>query len=88
MLLLLTALWQHAVSGSLVTSLEATAYGAIKAHLGIIGIIFGWVGCVLVFVVVIGLLVMILSINVLRELTEMETADPGESTGENHLPPE
>lgn len=70
MFLLVTALWQHAVASTLVTSLEASSYGAIKAHVGVIGIIFGWAVCGLVYVVAWGLLVLILSIRVLEELTD------------------
>jgi len=83
----LTAIWQHAVAGSIVTSLEYSTYGAMKPHIGVVGIVFGWLACLFSFIVVLGLLIMILSINVLRDRTEEEEQAQGEVVQDRRTSP-
>lgn len=69
---LISALWQHINSAAAASMAEKLSYGQITGHVGSAAMAFGWIGVVLIGVVSLGLLVMILSISLIRRLTDEE----------------
>ncbi|KAK4033970.1 Ca2+ regulator and membrane fusion protein Fig1-domain-containing protein [Parachaetomium inaequale] len=66
---LVAALWQH-LSGAATSTMAGTLmYGTVSGQVGAGAMALGWIATALLFVVMIGLLVMILSISVLAQLT-------------------
>jgi hypothetical protein len=51
---------------------QSLSYGTVKGHVGPAAMVLGWVGVLLSFVVMVGLLIMILSIRVLNETIIVE----------------
>lgn len=49
---------------------ESLTYGAIESHVGTAAMVLGWAAVVCLGVVALALLVMIMSISLLRQLTE------------------
>ncbi|KAJ5375575.1 hypothetical protein N7517_007581 [Penicillium concentricum] len=67
---LISVLWQHINSSAAATMAETLTYGAVSAHVGGAAMALGWLSLGLIAAVSIGMLVMILSISLLRKLTE------------------
>lgn len=67
---LVSVLWQHTASVAASTIAQDFGNGSVKSGVGTTAMVLGWLSFALLIIVTIGLLVMILSINVLRELTE------------------
>lgn len=67
---LISILWQHINSSATGTLSESLTYGAIESHVGTAAMILGWAAVVCLGVVALALLIMIMSISLLRELTE------------------
>jgi hypothetical protein len=69
---LVSVLWQHTASVAASTIAQDMGNGSVKSGVGATAMILGWFGFGLFVVVTIGLLVMILSISLLRQLTDEE----------------
>ncbi|KAJ5820101.1 hypothetical protein N7474_005692 [Penicillium riverlandense] len=69
---LVSVLWQHTASVAASTIAQDMGNGSIKSGVGTSAMVLGWFGFVLMVVVTIGLLVMILSISLIRKLTDDE----------------
>lgn len=67
---LVSVLWQHTASVAASIIAQDLANGSVKSGVGTTAMVLGWFGFALLIVVTIGLLVMILSIQVLQELTD------------------
>ncbi|KAF7593470.1 hypothetical protein BBP40_011476 [Aspergillus hancockii] len=67
---LISILWQHVNSSAAASMATSLTYGAIESHVGTAAMILGWAAVVLVGIATIALLVMILSISLIRQLTE------------------
>ncbi|EIT73576.1 hypothetical protein AO1008_04837 [Aspergillus oryzae 100-8] len=67
---LISILWQHINSSAAGTMSESLTYGAIESHVGTAAMVLGWAAVVCLGVVALALLVMIMSISLLRQLTE------------------
>jgi len=67
---LVSVLWQHTASVAASTIVQDFGNGSVRSGVGTTAMVLGWFSFALLIIVTIGLLVMILSINVLRELTE------------------
>lgn len=70
--MLVSVLWQHTASVAASTMVQTIGNGSIKSGVGTSAMVLGWFGFGLLVVVTIGLLVMILSINIMRGLTDEE----------------
>lgn len=70
--MLVSVLWQHTASVAASTMVQGLANGSLKSGVGSSAMVLGWFGFGLLVVVTIGLLVMILSISILRRLTDEE----------------
>jgi len=64
---LVSVLWQHTASVAASIVASDLGNGSVKSGVGTTAMVLGWFGFALLIIVTIGLLVMILSINVLRE---------------------
>ncbi|KAJ5161098.1 hypothetical protein N7492_006490 [Penicillium capsulatum] len=69
---LVSVLWQHTASVAASTIAQDMGNGVVKSGVGTSAMVLGWFGFVLLVIVTIGLLVMILSISLLRKLTDEE----------------
>ncbi|KAH2567110.1 hypothetical protein KXV42_000728 [Aspergillus fumigatus] len=69
---LVSVLWQHTASVAATTIAQDMGNGSVKSGVGTSAMVLGWFGFVLLVVVTIGLLVMILSIKLLKQLTDEE----------------
>lgn len=69
---LVSVLWQHTASVAASSMVQNLANGSLKSGVGSSAMVLGWFGFGLLVVVTIGLLVMILSISILRRLTDEE----------------
>ncbi|KAJ9196898.1 hypothetical protein DTO166G4_5340 [Paecilomyces variotii] len=67
---LVSVLWQHTASVAASTIAQDMGNGSVKSGVGTSAMVLGWFGFGFLVVVTIGLLVMILSISLLRELTD------------------
>jgi multisubunit Na+/H+ antiporter MnhB subunit len=69
---LVSVLWQHTASVAATTIAQDMGNGSVKSGVGTSAMVLGWFGFVLLVVVTMGLLVMILSISLIRQLTDEE----------------
>ncbi|KAL2004294.1 hypothetical protein VTN02DRAFT_4019 [Thermoascus thermophilus] len=69
---LVSVLWQHTASVAASTIAQDMGNGSVKSGVGSSAMILGWFGFGFLVIVTIGLLVMILSISLLRQLTDDE----------------
>ncbi|PYH75637.1 membrane fusion mating protein FIG1 [Aspergillus uvarum CBS 121591] len=67
---LVSVLWQHTASVAASTIAQDMGNGSVKSGVGTSAMVLGWFGFGLMVVVTIGLLVMILSISLIRQLTD------------------
>ncbi|KAK3389955.1 Ca2+ regulator and membrane fusion protein Fig1-domain-containing protein [Podospora didyma] len=65
-----SAFWQHLSSAAAGTMVGGLTYGAATAHTGVSAIVLGWMGTSLILLVVAGLVLMILSFKVLRQIMD------------------
>lgn len=65
---LIAALWQHLSSAATAAMADALTYGAVSGEVGAAAMALGWVSTAVLFLVLIGLLVMILSMRVVNSL--------------------
>ncbi|KAI9925659.1 hypothetical protein ASPWEDRAFT_173331 [Aspergillus wentii DTO 134E9] len=69
---LVSVLWQHTASVAASTIAQDMGNGSVKSGVGTSAMVLGWFGFVLMVIVTIGLLVMILSIRLIKQLTDEE----------------
>ncbi|CAG8085351.1 unnamed protein product [Penicillium olsonii] len=69
---LVSVLWQHTASVAASTIAQDMGNGSVKSGVGSSAMVLGWFGFVLLVIVTVGLLVMILSISLIRKLTDEE----------------
>ncbi|THC89915.1 hypothetical protein EYZ11_010627 [Aspergillus tanneri] len=69
---LVSVLWQHTASVAASTIAQDMGNGSVRSGVGTSAMVLGWFGFGLMVVVTIGLLVMILSIKLIRQLTDEE----------------
>ncbi|KAB8260219.1 Ca2+ regulator and membrane fusion protein Fig1-domain-containing protein [Aspergillus pseudonomiae] len=69
---LVSVLWQHTASVAASTIAQDMGNGSVKSGVGSSAMVLGWFGFGLMVVTTIGLLVMILSIKLIRQLTDEE----------------
>ncbi|PKY08084.1 membrane fusion mating protein FIG1 [Aspergillus campestris IBT 28561] len=69
---LVSVLWQHTASVAASTIAQDMGNGSVKSGVGSSAMVLGWFGFALMVIVTIGLLVMILSLSMLRQLTDEE----------------
>ncbi|MCJ1297340.1 hypothetical protein MMC08_000126 [Hypocenomyce scalaris] len=69
---LVSVLWQHTASVAASTIAQDLGNGSVKSGVGTAAMVLGWFGFALLIIVTIGLLVMILSINLVAQLTDEE----------------
>ncbi|KAJ5173764.1 uncharacterized protein N7500_001695 [Penicillium coprophilum] len=67
---LISILWQHINSSATATMTEMLTYGAVSGHVGGVAMALGWLSVGLISLVALGMLVMILSIQLIMKLTE------------------
>ncbi|OGM49811.1 hypothetical protein ABOM_001492 [Aspergillus bombycis] len=67
---LVSILWQHINSSAAGTMAESLTYGAVESHVGTAAMILGWAAVVCLGIVVLALLIMLMSISLLRRLTD------------------
>lgn len=67
---LVSVLWQHTASVAASTIAQDMGNGSVRSGVGTSAMVLGWFGFVLLVVVTIGLLFMILSIRLIRKLTD------------------
>lgn len=67
---LVSVLWQHTASVAASIIAQDLANGSVRSGVGTTAMVLGWFGFALLILVTIGLLVMILSLQVLREMSE------------------
>jgi len=70
--ILVSVLWQHTASVAASTIAQDMGNGSVKSGVGSSAMVLGWFGFGLMVVTTIGLLVMILSIRLIRQLTDEE----------------
>lgn len=68
----ISVLWQHINSSSTASMVETLTYGAVSGHVGPAAMALGWIAVGMVGVAAFGLLIMIMSISLIRKLTEEE----------------
>ncbi|KAI9847225.1 MAG: hypothetical protein M1838_000985 [Thelocarpon superellum] len=69
---LVSVLWQHTASVAAATIAQDLGNGSVMSGVGNTAIILGWFSFALLIIVTIGLLVMILSMHVMRSLTDID----------------
>ncbi|TQB70893.1 hypothetical protein MPDQ_007987 [Monascus purpureus] len=69
---LVSVLWQHTASVAASTIAKDMGNGSVKSGVGTSAMVLGWFGFALLVIVTVGLLVMILSIRLIRQLTDEE----------------
>lgn len=67
---LVSVLWQHTASVAASIVAQDLANGSVRSGVGTTAMVLGWFGFALLILVTIGLLVMILSLQVLREMSD------------------
>lgn len=67
---LATILWQHTASVATATTVTEMAYGTVITRVGIVAMTFGWMAVALSIVVLIGLLVVILTMQIVEEFND------------------
>ncbi|OBT49197.1 hypothetical protein VE00_00148 [Pseudogymnoascus sp. WSF 3629] len=67
---LVSVLWQHTASVAASIIAQDLANGSVKSGVGVTAMVLGWFGFALLIIVTIGLLVMILSIQVLQDMSD------------------
>jgi hypothetical protein len=67
LLVFVSVFWQHIASSGAVTMVQSLSYGALKGKLGVVAVVLGWCAVVLDAISAVGILIMILSINILAE---------------------
>ena len=70
LLALVSMMWQHTASVAAATTAQDMAYGSVTSRVGAAAMALGWIGLAFLVVPAIGLLVMILSIQLLDRLTD------------------
>ena len=70
--MLVSVLWQHTASVAASTIAQDLGNGSVRSGVGTSAMVLGWFGFALFIIVTIGLLVMILSINIVAQLTDEE----------------
>lgn len=66
----ISVLWQHIAAVAVATSTTTLIGGAVKSHIGTAGMALAWAATLLLGIPTLGVLVMILSIELLHRLTE------------------
>ncbi|KAJ5766944.1 uncharacterized protein N7511_004560 [Penicillium nucicola] len=69
---LVSVLWQHTASVAASTIAQDMGNGSVKSGVGSSAMVLGWFGFVLLVIVTVGLLFMILSLSLIRKLTDDE----------------
>ncbi|PGH05611.1 hypothetical protein AJ80_08303 [Polytolypa hystricis UAMH7299] len=77
--LLIAILWQHVAAATQSSTVETVFKGVVKARVGAPSMALGWVAVVLISLQALGVLIMILSIHVLRRLSD--SSDSGDEEG-------
>lgn len=72
---LVSVLWQHTASVAAATIAENFGNGWVSTGVGVTSMVLGWFGFALLIIVTIGLLVMILSMQLVEQLTDLEDDD-------------
>lgn len=72
MFVLVSVLWQHTASVAASTVAQDLGNGSVKSGVGSSAMVLGWFGFALMVVVTIGLLAMILSIRMIKQLADEE----------------
>ncbi|EEH10556.1 conserved hypothetical protein [Histoplasma capsulatum G186AR] len=62
--------WQHISSSASVTMNEELYYGVVRSHSGVVAMILGWGGVFAAFLVVLGLVVMLVSLDLVIKLSD------------------
>ena len=70
LLALVSMMWQHTASVAAATTAQDLGYGTVKSGIGAKSLALGWAGLALTVLPAIGILVMILSIQILDRLTD------------------
>ena len=73
-LLLISSIWQHIAVVAFTSGVAGLASTVVRTDVGTAAIVFLWVSFVSIVLVMIGLLVMIISINLLDALTDDDTS--------------
>ena len=79
---LVSMVWLHCAAVSYSVAVEQATLHAVKGRVGIIAMTLGWLGCMLVALVALGLLIMVLSISLLDRLTDEGTNQPMQDDGD------
>lgn len=69
-LVLVSALWQHVATATAASLGGGLAYGTVIGGVGTVAMVLGWGGLMLVVMVTLGLVVMILSMQVLLDMED------------------
>lgn len=67
-----SALWQHINSSSTASMVETLTYGVVSGHVGPAAMALGWIAVGLIGIAALGMIVMIMSISLIRKLTDDE----------------
>lgn len=70
LLTLVSMMWQHTASVAAATTAQNLGYGTVRSEVGATALALGWVGFALMALPAVGLLVMVLSIQILDQLTD------------------
>ncbi|KAJ5149683.1 hypothetical protein N7448_001261 [Penicillium atrosanguineum] len=69
---LISALWQHINSSATASMAETLNYGLVTGHVGPAAMALAWIGVALIGLVAFGFLIMLISIRLLKNLTDDE----------------
>lgn len=69
---IISILWQHINSSSTASMAEILNYGAVSGHVGVGSMALGWIAVIIIGIVATAMLVMIMSISLIRRLTDDE----------------
>jgi len=72
MLAFISVLWQHINASAAASMVETFSYGGVSGHVGPAAMVLAWVAIFLISFVAIGLIVMIISIRLIKQLTDDE----------------
>ncbi|OBT80666.1 hypothetical protein VF21_00304 [Pseudogymnoascus sp. 05NY08] len=70
LLVLISVLWQHVATATALSMGGSLAYGAVRGGVGAAAMVLGWGGVLLVVVAMLGILVMILSIQNIQDMED------------------
>lgn len=70
LLVMISIIWQHTASVASATTIQDMAYGTVHAKVGVVAMALGWSGLALLILSTLGMLIMILSIQILDILTD------------------